>query len=168
MIQQKIFLIGLPGAGKTTLGRSLATLVSLPFYDLDKQIEKVEGLSVSEIFTSKGETYFRAKEAEVLRSLIDSADPVILSTGGGTPCFHENMDLMCTTGLTVFLDPSLEIIERRLASNRNRPLLQAEPEIPLLEKLTRLKQERLSYYTRASLRITDDQITAERLIQLLP
>ena len=167
MVQQKIYLIGLPGAGKTTLGRGLATLVSFPFYDLDKQIEKAEGLSVAEIFASKGEDYFRATEAKVLRNLIESPDPFILSTGGGTPCFYENMNLMCHTGLTVFLDPSMEIIERRLASNRNRPLLQAEPEIPLLEKLIRLKQKRLSYYAQASLRITDDQITAERLVQLL-
>ena len=168
MIQQKIYLIGMPGAGKTTLGRSLATLVSLPFYDLDKQIEKAEGLSVAEIFTSKGEDHFRTTEAKVLRNLIESPEPFILSTGGGTPCFYENMNLLCRTGLTVFLDPPIEIIERRLASSRNRPLLQAAPEIPLLEKLTLLKQKRLSYYAQASLRITDDQITAERLIQLLP
>ena len=168
MIQQKIYLIGMPGSGKTTLGRSLATLVSLPFYDLDKQIEKAEGLSVTEIFTAKGEDHFRVIEAKVLRDLIESPEPFILSTGGGTPCFHENMDLLCRTGLTVFLDPSLEIIERRLASSQSRPLLQADPEIPFLEKLTLLKQKRLSYYAQASLRITDDQITAERLIQLIP
>ena len=164
----KIYLIGMPGAGKSTIGREIALRKKFPFFDLDKEIEKEEGKSVSEIFSQSGETYFREIESRVLNIISNSAESFVMATGGGTPCFYGNMDLMLQKGFTIFLDPPLDLIERRLTENRTRPLINIESEIPLLKRLEELLNKRMSFYEQAKLRISDNTNVTDRIIQLLP
>ena len=167
-MKQKIFLIGMPGAGKSTLGRSLATVMNIPFVDLDRQIEISEGMSVSELFGQFGEAYFRLLEARELEKVTELPHSLILATGGGAPCFHDNMELLLKNGFTIFLDPPLEVLSQRLRKSTNRPLLRSDETITLEEKLEQLMQKRLPFYLRANLRIKEEAMPAERLVQLIP
>ena len=109
-------LVGLPGSGKTTLGRQLAAHFNRPFLDLDMAIEARTGRDVREIFAEKGEAAFRDIEAAVLRAaLAAGGPPLVLATGGGTPCFHNNMALLNQAGITLWLDISVAELAARLA-----------------------------------------------------
>src|SRR5690242_1287240 len=110
----KVFLIGLPGSGKTTLGKHLADRLAVPFVDLDAAIEKQEGKSVQEIFARETESYFRAVEARALNSFCQEKMDFVMATGGGTPGFFDNMALMNRSGKTLFLDASTSEICSRL------------------------------------------------------
>src|SRR5260221_14675660 len=106
----KIFLIGLPGSGKTTLGKLLAGKLKLPFIDLDIEIEKSERQTINQIFENRKENYFREVESTMLKEFCNSSESFVMSTGGGAPCFHNNMSLMNNSGKTIFLDvPAKEI-----------------------------------------------------------
>ena len=119
----KIFLIGFMGSGKTTTGKKLASRLNWKFIDLDEFIEEDKGMPVAEIFETQGEDWFRTVEAEALRTVTKAGNTVI-STGGGTPCFYENMEFMLQNGLTVYLRMTPESLARRLArSSAGRPLL---------------------------------------------
>jgi shikimate kinase len=121
-------LVGLPGAGKTTLGRELARHFNRPFVDLDAAIESRAGRPVSDIFATSGEAAFRTLEAAVLREVLaQPGAPLVLATGGGTPCFHENMALLNKAGPTLWLDVPVPVLAARLppAEVAKRPLLAA-------------------------------------------
>lgn len=120
---EKIFLVGLPGSGKTTLGRPLAKELGLPYFDLDHLIEKKEQAVITDIFKQKGEAYFRLLEHETLVEFIVNQDEYVLSTGGGTPCFHENMERMNENGVTVFINTPIERIKTRIQQDSTRPLM---------------------------------------------
>lgn len=146
-------LVGLPGAGKTTLGRQLAAHFNRPFLDLDAAIEAHTGRSVREIFAEDGEARFRALEAAVLReALAHTGPPLVLATGGGTPCFHDNMTLLNHAGPTLWLDVPVAVLAARLppAEVVKRPLLAAAggPENWLRETLAARSQ----FYAQARLR----------------
>ena len=146
-------LVGLPGAGKTTLGRQLAAHFNRPFLDLDSAIEARTGRSVREFFASEGETSFRALEAAVLReALAHPGPPLVLATGGGTPCFHHNMVLLNQAGPTLWLDVPVAVLAARLPPEEvaKRPLLAAAggAEAWLHETLA----ARMGFYAQARLR----------------
>src|SRR5690606_15597523 len=130
----KIFLVGMLGSGKTTLGKQLAARLNIPFVDMDWEITKKENRSVQEIFAEKGEDYFREVEAAVLRELASSNGSMIIGTGGGAPCFHQGIDVINAAGLSIFLDVSVEELMSRLAKATDRPLLNTKDEN---EKVTR-------------------------------
>ncbi len=123
-INKPVFLIGYMGAGKTTLGQILANRLGLAFLDLDRYIEKQEGKSISRIFADSGETAFRRIESKALRS-ISKLKGIIVATGGGCPCFADNMDYMNACGYTIYLRwEARELAERLQADRKNeRPLL---------------------------------------------
>lgn len=156
--EQRIFLIGLPGAGKTTLGRALAQEMAWPFVDLDEAIEQRTGTSVADIFRTQGEAVFRQLEAEELRR-VGLAAPLVLATGGGTPCFHDSMPWLLAHGRVVWLDVPPAAIADRLAANAlsDRPLLAAagagpHPEAtaePLARLLKQTLTARQPFYARA-------------------
>src|SRR5258708_25113313 len=100
----KIFIIGLPGSGKTTLGKQVAEKLNLPFIDLDLEIEKLEGKTVQEIFAKRKENYFRELESRTLKNFCSGKSDFVMATGGGAPGFFDNMDVMNNSGKTVFLD----------------------------------------------------------------
>ena len=122
-LYNKIYLIGFMGSGKSTTGKKLATQLGWTFVDLDDKVEQNTGLSISKIFSEKGEDYFREIEAGQLRSL-ESTGNLVIATGGGTPCFNDNMDLMKKSGLTIYLKMTPPQLRKRLyGSSEKRPLI---------------------------------------------
>ncbi len=147
----KIFLIGMPGSGKTTLGRKLAEHISVEFVDLDAEIERSEGMAISDIFSAHGEDHFRIIEARLLREWAARPTSFVMATGGGAPCFHMGMQILNESGLSVFLDcPVAELVER-VKANRERPLLLTSGEDELKRKLERMLASRLACYRQAKI-----------------
>ena len=112
-----IFLIGLPGSGKSIFGKSLAAALDLNHVDLDQVIESKTNKSIDALFEIHGEAYFREIEKNALQELLEKSSTDILSCGGGTPCFYDNMSRMNAAGLTVFLDIPVATIVKRVAKN---------------------------------------------------
>lgn len=112
------------GSGKSYWGHRLANELGYKFVDLDQRIEKGEGCSISEVFAKRGEFIFRALEGSYLRILLDQEDPMIVATGGGAPCFFDNMAFMNRNGCTIWLDIPPSVLTKRLLPERaHRPLL---------------------------------------------
>jgi shikimate kinase len=151
---KNLFLIGLPGSGKTTLGRQLAAHYGWPFLDLDVEIEKQAGRSIAALFAAKGEAGFRAVEAAVLRAALEQQPaPFVLATGGGTPCFHDNMALLKQHGFTLWLDVPVDVIVARLPATESakRPLL-ATTDGDIARRLRETLAARIRFYEHAALR----------------
>lgn len=147
-----IFLIGYMGSGKSTIGKELSEILSIPFIDMDEQIEKNEGLSISEIFAFKGEKYFRDLEHDFLVNL-DPDSNVIIATGGGAPCFNDNMTLLSEKGVVVWLMVSVKNIVNRIKGNNKRPLIKEKTESELYQYIRSHLQERVPYYQRANIKV---------------
>ena len=147
----KIFLIGMPGSGKTTLGKELASHLKVDFVDLDAEIEKSEQKSIADIFSQQGEAHFRLVEARLLREWAASTTPFVMATGGGAPCFHKGIETINEYGLSVFLDCPVSSLVDRVSTNRERPLLFASDLEELRKKLDRIRMERLDCYRRAKI-----------------
>lgn len=162
----KLFLIGLPGSGKSFLGKRLAEEANVPFIDLDKVIEEEACDSIDTIFSTKGEEYFRALEAVALRQQSKTSD-FVMACGGGTPCFHDNMKFITETGKSIFLDLSIPEIVKRLASEQNqlRPLLTGSQDT-LEHTVKNLRERRISFYNQASFIVTEAS-TPAKLLQLI-
>lgn len=161
----KIYLIGLPGSGKTTLGKQLAAKKRLSFLDLDHEIESAEGKSIPEIFEQDGEDYFRLIEQKQLYATEPLTD-VVISTGGGAPCFFDNMDFILNNGSSIFIDVSATELASRVANGpQNRPLL-AELN-KLKETLSTKRNQRLPYYSKANFTIEGDNIQVGDLLEKL-
>ena len=139
-----IVLVGLPGSGKSTLGRELSARLGVPFIDLDKVIEDTEGASVPHIFSAKGEKYFRELEAKCLARELEERKGMILATGGGAPCFHGNMELILRKGLSIYLEVPFKELAGRLFTEgvEKRPLLEG---IKAPDGLVSLLEEKFSY-----------------------
>src|SRR5687767_8125439 len=110
----RIYLIGFMGSGKSHWGRLLSSKLTLPFFDLDKQIVEEEKKPIVEIFEEKGEEYFRMLEKEALYILTESHESFVMACGGGTPCYFNNIDYMNSNGTTVWLNTRLDVLFNRL------------------------------------------------------
>ncbi len=137
-INQNIFLIGPMGSGKTTIGKQLAKMFALDFYDCDHELELLTGASVSLIFDIEGETGFRLRESRLLNQLLEKSG-VLISTGGGVILSDENRRLLRSRGFVVYLKTSIENQLRRLSQDKSRPLLQAEDRTQRLLDLARVR-----------------------------
>ena len=153
----KLYLIGLPGSGKSFLGKKLAEEAKIPFTDLDQVIEQEAGVSVSKIFSEKGEDYFRNLEAVALRQQ-SKAPEFVMACGGGTPCFHDNMKFINESGKSIFLNPSIAEIAQRLSAveKQARPLLADTSTETLETKLDRMFKKRLSFYNQATITLSNN------------
>jgi shikimate kinase len=166
-IYMKIFLIGFMGSGKTTLGRKLAARMNYEFIDLDHKLEQQVELSIAEYFSLFGEDAFRKLEAEVLRKTAYS-DNVIISTGGGLPCYFDNMDWMKANGKVVYLKLTPKTLADRLESvKEDRPLLQDKHGDALIAFIEQKLAEREPFYSQANIIADGLSLTAERLKQVL-
>ena len=137
-VNQNIFLIGPMGSGKTTIGKHLAKMLALDFYDCDHELELLTGASVSLIFDIEGEAGFRKRESRLLKQL-SAKNGVLISTGGGVICSDENRRLLRSRGFVVYLETSIENQLKRLSQDKSRPLLQAEDRTQRLQDLARIR-----------------------------
>lgn len=145
----RIILIGYMGAGKTTLGRQLAMALGLQFYDLDWYIEMRYHKRVAEIFAEKGEEGFRDLEQRMLHEVAEFED-VVISCGGGTPCFFDNMEYMNSQAETMYLRASAGVLAAHLKMGRTeRPLIKGKTEEELEAYIRESLQAREPYYTKA-------------------
>ena len=164
-----IFLLGYMGCGKTTVGKNIAGKMGLEFFDTDDLIEKKHRQTIAKIFSEVGENQFREMERDLLHNIADCGN-CIISTGGGMPCFFDNLALMNENGTTIFLDVSIEELVHRLYYKGNkRPLLQGKNEPQLYEYIKKSIEERLPFYSQAQIRISADNTNAtiDRILQLL-
>jgi shikimate kinase len=137
-VNQNIFLIGPMGSGKTSIGKHLAKILGLDFYDCDHELERLTGASVNLIFDLEGEAGFRVRETNLLEQLTEK-HKVLIATGGGTVCKPENRAMLRSRGFVVYLKTSVENQLRRLSHDKSRPLLQAEDRTQRLLDLARVR-----------------------------
>jgi shikimate kinase len=146
-----VYIIGFMGSGKTTAGEKLASSLGWQFVDLDREIEKNEGKTIPQIFSQHGEGYFRAVETETLRSL-GAGRNTIISTGGGTPCYDDNMDFMLQTGVTVYLKMTPpQLAGRLMKETDDRPLLKNIPDDKLVVFIEEKLKKREKWYNRSNI-----------------
>ena len=158
-----VVLVGLMGVGKTCVGRKLAPRLGLPFVDADVEIEAAAGCSISEIFASHGEAYFRDGERRVIARLL-AGPPCVLATGGGAFMDPETRAAVKRLAVSVWIEADLEVILRRTARKTHRPLLrQGDPRATL----TRLKAERDPFYAEADIRVTSGEGPAEDTVEAI-
>jgi len=158
--RRSIVLIGMMGAGKSSIGRRLAARLGIPFVDADAEIEKAAGMSIPEIFAAHGEPYFRAGEARVIARLLDGG-PQVLATGGGAFMNPETRAAIRAKGVSVWLRATLDVLSRRIKRRNDRPLLRnADP----VETLRRLIAERYPIYAEADLTIESREVPHEAIV----
>jgi shikimate kinase len=164
---KKIFLIGFMGCGKSKLGKALANKLEVPFLDLDTLVETINQQSIPQLFENLGEEGFRLKEKEALQqSAMDSN--AIIATGGGAPCFFDNMDWMNKNGITVFIDSPVKVLADRLINARvERPLVKGKSLQELIEFIEAKLTERRPFYEQAQVVIKGVDLNAEMLIEAL-
>ena len=129
-------------------------MTDLCFIDLDLEIEKKLDSNVKDIFEIKGEKIFRKFETKTLKEIIESESNFILATGGGTPCFNENMSIINNSGVSIFIDVKREILHERISRNDKRPLLSGA--VSLDKKLSELYKERIEYYQKSKYHVSKD------------
>jgi shikimate kinase len=162
-----VYLIGFMGSGKTTAGKKLASSLGWSFTDLDRKIEEDQGMTIPEIFTSLGEERFREIESELLRTF-SRDEYIVVSTGGGVPCFADNMKFMLETGLTVYL----KLTPGQLASRLNtttgeRPLLKGLQGDELLKYIRNKLEERSLWYEKSEVVIDGFSADIETLVKII-
>lgn len=160
-VVQHIFLLGMTGSGKSSVGRALAQALSLPFYDIDALIEARAGMSITQIFNTRGEAAFRDLESQCLQSL--AAEPAgVVATGGGIVEREENCRYLKTHGFPIVLDTSLSTLEERLQCEvAHRPLLARENwQVQLAE----LARQRAPIYGKFSRHIAVDHCSIEKIV----
>jgi shikimate kinase len=157
---RSIVLVGMMGAGKSTIGRRLAARLRLPFLDADSEIEAAAGMSIPDIFETHGEAHFRDGEARVIARLLDSG-PCVLATGGGAFMRPETRERISGKAVSVWLKADADVIMRRVKRRADRPLLQtADP----AGTVGRLIEEREPVYQRADLTIWSRDVPHEKIV----
>lgn len=147
----RIFLIGYMGVGKTTAGKELAKNLGLEFIDLDLYIQSRYNKAISQIFEEEGEPKFREIENRMLKELSEFEN-VVISTGGGAPCFYDNMKIMNESGITVYLKAEATLLAERLNTcKEKRPLIKDKNQEELLEFVSESLEKRKFYYEQAQI-----------------
>jgi shikimate kinase len=162
-----IFLIGFMGSGKTTLGRKLANRLGVAFMDLDHILEAQEGMTIAEYFSRFGEDAFRKRESEVLKQT-NYPENAVVSTGGGLPCFFDNIEWMNASGKTIYIRLSPKSLAGRLENEKDkRPLLREKHGEALVDFITKKLAEREKFYSQATIIAEGLSLTAEKLEHML-
>jgi shikimate kinase len=152
------------GSGKTTLGKMLAGRLDYHFIDMDKEIEQEQQMSINEIFSARGESFFRDREETLLKRLI-TRDNIVVSTGGGVPCYRDNMSLIKSSGVSVYLKMDREMIFNRLVTEQaERPLIK-DMNPGTLYDFVRIKlAEREPFYRQADIIVDTMDINPDELL----
>ncbi|KEO74851.1 hypothetical protein EL17_04010 [Anditalea andensis] len=165
----KIVLIGLPGSGKSTLGKQLSLNLHYPFYDLDELIVDHIGCSIAQFFNEKDELQFRILESTMLNKTLLLDGPLVLSTGGGAPCFYDNIELINTYSTSIYIDVPDKVLVKRLMNNAGgeRPMFYKLPESAVKNKILTLKQAREEFYNQAKIKLSGADISTELIVSAL-
>ncbi|APZ54511.1 shikimate kinase [Salipiger abyssi] len=152
-LKKTVVMVGMMGAGKTAVGRALASALRVPFRDSDAEIERAANMSIAEIFARDGEPFFRQKESQVIARLLDGA-PAVLSTGGGAYMRPQNRAMITERGVAVWLDAELPVLWNRVKHKNTRPLLRtADPKATLRE----IYEQRVPIYALSDLSVKSEQ-----------
>ena len=163
MLPERIYLLGMPGSGKTTLSKQLAKEINYHFVDLDELIIQSERYAISEIFAIHGEEYFRQVEQKILQQTCTLSKSII-ALGGGTPCFFDNMQVIKKSGFSIYLDVPLEVLAQRVSKEATtRPLLNVQPE-NLLSQITEKYKQREAFYKQANLTISGANLSVQDIL----
>lgn len=162
-----VFLIGFMGSGKTTNGRKLASFLKVDFIDLDEVFEQQNNKTIANYFTVFGEEKFRQAESELLKNMVYPTNAII-STGGGLPCFFDNLHWMKQHGMVVYLQVLPGVIAARLSKSKTeRPLLQQKTGEELLQFITEKLAEREPFYLQAQIVANGVGLMPRKLANLL-
>jgi shikimate kinase len=162
----KIVLVGYMASGKSSVGKVLADNFGYSFIDLDEYIEYKEAASITEIFTQKGEIYFRIKEIEYLKEILSLEKNIILSVGGGAPCYGENMKLINDTATALYLKASIKtLVDRLNKEKKNRPLVANLSLEKMIEFIGKHLFERAYFYEQAKFIVKIDDRTIEEIVE---
>ncbi|MFA6922842.1 MAG: shikimate kinase [Bacteroidales bacterium] len=163
----KLFLIGFMGCGKTTFGKKLANKLKLEFIDLDDIIESTYGKSIAMIFESEGEGAFRKKESHVLNKII-LKKKFVVATGGGTPCFYDNMEIMKKAGKVIYLKMSPKSLAARLYKGKDkRPLIKDCNDKDLVDFISEKLRTRERHYEQADIIVKGESIKTDEVIKMI-
>jgi shikimate kinase len=165
----KIILVGFMGCGKTTIGKKLARQLHCSFIDTDSYFEKLNNISIYNYFTTHGEAKFREDEKKVLTRILEGKDNAVISTGGGTPCFYDNMELINRNGTSVYLKMSVQSLTIRLLySYKKRPLIEDfKEEYELRNYIEKTLNEREPFYNKAHHAVKGENLNLTDLLGLL-
>jgi len=159
--QRSIVLVGMMGAGKSSIGRRLALRLGIPFVDADMEIEKAAGMSISDIFATRGEAEFRSGEARVILRLLD-AGPQVLATGGGAFMNPDTRAAIAAKGVSIWLKADFDVLMRRIRRRHDRPLLRTEDPGATLQ---RLMDERYPVYALADLTLQSRDVPHDKIVE---
>lgn len=163
----RIFLIGMMGTGKSYWAQRIAASENIDWTDLDAQIEKDALMTIKEIFETEGEAHFRDKEKEVLHNL-SSFGNIVIATGGGTPCFHDNMQWMNKHGVTIWIDEPVETLAERLKKEKDhRPLIKDLSDDELIHFLAIKLSERSKFYSQCQHHLQVPDISDRSFAEIL-
>ena len=163
MLPERIYLLGMPGSGKTTLSKQLAKEINYHFVDLDELIVQSERHTIAEIFAIHSEDYFRQVEQKILQQTT-TLDKSVIALGGGTPCFFDNIQVINKHGFSIYLDVPLEVLAQRVSKEANvRPLLQVQSE-NLLTQITEKYKQREPFYKQANLTISGANLSVQDIL----
>jgi shikimate kinase len=169
MLLSRIFLVGMPGSGKTTFGKKLAKHLDYQFLDLDELIAQKENRNITEIFEQSGELYFRQAEKEVLQNTF-LLEKSLIATGGGTPCFADNMERINQAGVSVWLQAEPEILAERIIRGKSkRPMFAGKNKTQILQILREKLTEREIFYRKARIFLSEPYpawVELEKLLTL--
>ena len=154
------------GSGKTLVSKELSILNNFKIFDLDTEISKQNNSSIAEIFKKKGEIFFRKTEKEVLEKIISTEKNIILSLGGGTPCYYNNIDSINEKTISVFLKTNVKTLAQRLSSEKDkRPLIQNISNEDLPEFIAKHLFERNPFYNQAKITINTDNLSTKEIAE---
>ncbi len=158
--------MGYMGSGKTLISKELSVLNNFKIFDLDTEISKQNNRSITEIFKEKGEIFFRKTEKEVLEKILSTEKNIILSLGGGTPCYYNNIDSINEKTISVFLKTNVKTLAQRLSSEKDkRPLIQNISNEDLSEFIAKHLFERNPFYNQAKITINTDNLSAREIAE---
>jgi shikimate kinase len=158
--------MGYMGSGKTLVSKELSVLNNFKIFDLDTEISKQKNRSITEIFKEKGEIFFRKTEKEVLEKILSTEKNIILSLGGGTPCYYNNIDSINEKTISVFLKTNVKTLAQRLSSEKDkRPLIQNISNEDLPEFIAKHLFERNPFYNQAKITINTDNLSAREIAE---